>query len=187
MSDFDVQARGIKTLSGLTDFGKIPIFGLMAPITKIFQKHRHIWLYAFCSAILIFLLKWLEWKFLIADNSIDIYVGLIAVFFTAFGIWIASQVSRRKVRTLVVEKEILVQAAEKVELNHAELALLNLTSREQEVLELMCTGKSNAEIATALFLSVSTIKTHASNLFFKLDVKTRTQAIEKAKRLRLVA
>jgi len=166
---------------------KIPIFGVMAPIIKMFQKHRHIWLYAFCSAMLVFLLKWLEWKFLIADNSIDIYIGLIAIFFTGFGIWIASQVVKARVRTVIIEKEIILPALSTVEVNTTELALLNLTSREQEVLEHMCAGKSNAEIATALFLSVSTIKTHASNLFFKLDVKTRTQAIEKAKRLRLVA
>jgi NarL family two-component system response regulator LiaR len=49
----------------------------------------------------------------------------------------------------------------------------------------MAKGHSNTEIAEELFLSVSTVKTHASNLFVKMDVTSRTKAIEKAKRLKI--
>ena len=55
-----------------------------------------------------------------------------------------------------------------------------------EVLELMSEGLSNQEIANRLFVSLSTIKTHSSGLFEKLDVKRRTQAIEKARKLMLI-
>ena len=47
-------------------------------------------------------------------------------------------------------------------------------------------GCSNQEIGEQLFLSLNTIKTHSMKLFEKLDVKRRTQAVEKAKRLGLI-
>lgn len=52
-----------------------------------------------------------------------------------------------------------------------------LTPREREVLKLMAQGLSNREIAQRLFLSEKTVKTHVSNIFFKLQVKDRSQAI----------
>ena len=70
-------------------------------------------------------------------------------------------------------------------INEAELKKLNLTKREYEVLEQLSQGYSNAEIAERLFLSLSTVKTHMSNLLLKMDVKNRTQALQKAKRLRI--
>jgi DNA-binding NarL/FixJ family response regulator len=136
-------------------------------------------------ALLVFALKWMQWKYLITDHSLDIYIGLIAVFFTLLGIWVASQLTKPKVETVVVEKQVYITPPEEFVLNEAELQKLNLTSREYEVLQQLSKGLSNAEIAEQLFLSLSTVKTHVSNLLFKMDVKNRTQAIEKAKRLKL--
>ena len=53
----------------------------------------------------------------------------------------------------------------------------NLTRREREVTELICQGKSNKDIAEILFLSESTVKTHIYNIFRKLEVKNRIEAI----------
>ncbi|ROO83768.1 LuxR family two component transcriptional regulator [Actinocorallia herbida] len=53
----------------------------------------------------------------------------------------------------------------------------DLTDREAEVLRLMATGLSNAEIAETLFLSLQTIKTHVGNLLAKLGARDRTQAV----------
>jgi two-component system, NarL family, response regulator LiaR len=53
-------------------------------------------------------------------------------------------------------------------------------------LQLMAQGFSNQEIAEKLFVSLSTVKTHNQNLFEKLDVKRRIQAVEKAKRLHII-
>ena len=50
----------------------------------------------------------------------------------------------------------------------------------------MAMGLSNEEIADKLFISLNTVKTHSSNIFLKLDVKRRTQAVEKAKRLKII-
>jgi LuxR family maltose regulon positive regulatory protein len=61
-----------------------------------------------------------------------------------------------------------------------------LTSREMDVLRLLCEGRSNQEIAAALFLSMSAIKKYTGNLYSKLGVTSRAQAIVKAHELRLV-
>lgn len=52
----------------------------------------------------------------------------------------------------------------------------DLTNREQEVLQLIAQGKSNQEIADALFITLKTVKTHVSNILSKLQVEDRTQA-----------
>ena len=70
--------------------------------------------------------------------------------------------------------------------NITAIETLGLSKREIEVLQLMAEGNSNQEIAAHLFVSLATIKTHISNLFEKMEVKRRTQAIEKAKRLALI-
>ena len=87
----------------------------------LLKSLKHVFLYGLILAVLVFLLKWLQWKFLIVDNSIDIYIGLIAVFFTALGIWVASQIVKPKTKTVVVEKEILVHQPEPFILNEEEL------------------------------------------------------------------
>ena len=51
-----------------------------------------------------------------------------------------------------------------------------LTPRERDVFELICDGRTNKEIATALFLSVVTVKVHVRNILRKLGVRTRTEA-----------
>jgi DNA-binding NarL/FixJ family response regulator len=52
-----------------------------------------------------------------------------------------------------------------------------LTAREQEVLQMIAQGKSNREIAKGLFISEKTVKNHLSNVFRKLEVNDRTQAV----------
>jgi DNA-binding CsgD family transcriptional regulator/uncharacterized membrane protein len=153
---------------------------------RYLKEFRHIILYGLILAMLVFALKWLQWKFVLVDNAIDIYIGLVALFFTILGIWVASHIMRPKVETLIIEKEIIVPQSESFAINIAELQKLNLNSREYEVLQLLAQGQSNADIAASLFLSLSTIKTHVSNLYFKMDVKSRTQAITKAKQLKII-
>ncbi|MGO9482762.1 MAG: response regulator transcription factor [Candidatus Kryptoniota bacterium] len=149
-------------------------------------KHKATIIYSISLAFLLFLLKWLELRFIIFDYSFEIYIGLIAVIFTALGIWLALKLSKPKIETLVVEKEVYVTRNENFVLNTSLISQLELSKRELEILNLMAQGHSNKEIAAKIFVSVSTIKTHNQHLFVKLDVKRRTQAVEKAKRLNLI-
>lgn len=55
--------------------------------------------------------------------------------------------------------------------------LAQLTQRERDVLEEVAAGKSNPEIAAALYLSVATVKTHVSRLLEKLDCRDRAQLV----------
>ncbi len=61
-----------------------------------------------------------------------------------------------------------------------------LTGRELEVLHLIAAGLSNQEIAHALVVAVSTVKTHINHIYGKLDAKSRTQALAKARALDLL-
>jgi ATP/maltotriose-dependent transcriptional regulator MalT len=62
-----------------------------------------------------------------------------------------------------------------------------LSARELEVLRLIAAGHSNEEIAAKLIISVKTAKRHISNIYGKLGVKSRTQAVALARELKLVA
>ena len=55
-----------------------------------------------------------------------------------------------------------------------------LSERERQVLELLAKGSANKEVATALSLSESTVKTHVANIFQKLEVNDRTSAVTQA-------
>jgi LuxR family maltose regulon positive regulatory protein len=61
-----------------------------------------------------------------------------------------------------------------------------LSPRELEVLRLMASGKSNAEVARTLVIAISTVKTHTNSIFSKLQVTSRTQAIALARDLQLL-
>ena len=63
--------------------------------------------------------------------------------------------------------------------------LESLTPREQEVLQLIAAGHSNPEIAAELFIAVTTVKTHVKNIYGKLQVTNRFQAIARSKELNL--
>lgn len=80
-------------------------------------------------------------------------------------------------------------AVERVRLQRGEpsrgpkLRLPELTNREQEVLGLMARGLRNPDIATQLFLSIATVKTHVNHIFYKLGVDSRVKAILRYKEL----
>ena len=137
---------------------------------------RTIILYSLALAALVFLMKFLEYRFIIRDLSLEFYFGIVAILFTALGIWAGLKLTRKKV--VLVGPDFI--------LNEFELQRLGISKRELEVLELISRGLSNQQIADTLFVSLNTIKTHSSNLFLKLDVNRRTQAVQRAKELRLI-
>lgn len=162
----------------------------MSPLLLI-KKNKNLLLYSISLGALLFFLKWIELRYIIFSHSFEMYAGFIAVIFTALGIWLALKLSAPKTRIVevekLVEKEIYIIKEEAFTPDTALIAQLEITKREMEILTLMAQGNSNEEIAATLFVSVSTVKTHIQNLFFKLDVKRRTQAVDKAKRLKIIA
>lgn len=152
---------------------------------KFITRNRSILLYGASLAAMLLLMKWLEWRFLVIDHAVEIYAGIVAVLFTALGIWLANKLTKPKVNTVIVEKQVLVATKDFV-LNASEITRLGLTKREMEVLQCMADGLSNQQIGERLFLSVPTIKTHSSKVFEKLDVQRRTHAIDKARKLSII-
>ncbi len=61
-----------------------------------------------------------------------------------------------------------------------------LSMRENQVLEGMCRGETNREIAERLFVSPNTVKTHAANIYSKLGVNRRAQAVHRARELGII-
>ena len=135
-------------------------------------------LYGLGVAALVVVLKVAEYRFLIRDLRAEVYIGVVALLFTALGIWMGSKLLRRK-------EEAPMSPGPK--LDEQAMRRIGLSARELEVLQLMAQGCSNQEIADRLFISLPTVKSHSSNLFVKLDVSRRTQAVHQAKSLGIIA
>ncbi|HRJ29228.1 MAG TPA: LuxR C-terminal-related transcriptional regulator [Cyclobacteriaceae bacterium] len=140
---------------------------------------RTIFIYGLVLAVAVFMLKMLEYKFFYRQLSVEIYIGIIGVLFTILGIWVGNKITRKK-------KVFIAPPVGEFKVNERILGEIGISKREYEVLELMAKGLSNQEIADKLFVSLNTVKTHTANLFLKLEVKRRTQAIQRAKELRLL-
>jgi two-component system, NarL family, response regulator LiaR len=102
------------------------------------------------------------------------------------GIWLALKLSKPNIKTVVIEKEVYLNSNEAFVQNKSLISKLQISNRELEILTLLAQGNSNQEIADQLYVSVSTVKSHVQNLYDKLEVKRRTQAIEKARRQHLI-
>lgn len=154
---------------------------------NFFRKYKLVWLYGLTLAILLVVLRWLELKFLIYTHAFEIYAGIIAVFFTGLGIWLSGKLTQPKTEIRIIEKTLYRDTALPFEVNRKEMEALGISERELEVLQLLSQGMSNQEIGAALFVSLNTIKTHVARIFEKLEVQRRTQAVEKAKKIGLIA
>lgn len=145
---------------------------------------RTIIIYGLLLAGLTALLKLVEYKYFIRDLSLELYLGIIAIFFTILGIWAGTKIIAGK--TIIKEIQVPVLQTGSFVLNDNQMKKLGISQREYDVLELMSQGFSNQEIGDKLFISLSTVKTHSANLYVKLDVKRRTQAVQRAKELQLI-
>jgi NarL family two-component system response regulator LiaR len=137
---------------------------------------RTIIIYGVALAILVMVLRYVEYRLFVRDLSLEFYVGIVAVFFTALGVWAGLRLTRRK--AIVIPPDFRP--------DEATMERLGISKREKEVLDLIAGGLSNQEIADRLFVSLNTVKSHSSNLFQKLEVGRRTQAVQRAKELRLI-
>ncbi|WP_260582670.1 LuxR C-terminal-related transcriptional regulator [Sphingopyxis sp. PET50] len=130
---------------------------------------RPIILYGIALAAVAFLLEWLNYKHLVYRWSTEFYVACIAVLCVALGIWVGNRLTARPRRGFVR--------------NDAAIASLGISARECEVLEMLAAGHANKVIARRLDISPNTVKTHIARLYEKLEVASRTQAVQKAQAL----
>ena len=118
-------------------------------------------------AVLFSIMQWIEFHFWLKELPSELLILALAILFLVLGIWLG--VSWQSKPTY-----------ENRSSRHNPIQEISLSKREMEVLQLIALGKSNLEIAEELYISIHTVKSHVSNLFQKLDVKRRTQAIRKA-------
>lgn len=148
--------------------------------------------YGALGGVLIAALKFVEYRFLILERSLEIYGGIVALIFSALGIWLGLKLTRTRETVVVREVPVLVEMqvgareAGPFTPNATRLQQLGITPRELDILEAMAAGLSNREIAAQLFVSENTVKTHAARLFDKLSARRRTQAVQRAKAAGLI-
>ena len=146
---------------------------------------RHVLIYGLLGGVLVAALKWVEYRFLVVEHSIEIYGALIAVTFAVLGIWLGLKLT--KTPPAIVVKEVSLPAAGPPNVDAKKREELGLTRRELEILELIAQGMSNREIAEKLYVSENTVKTHSSRVFEKLGAKRRTQAVQLGKEFGLLS
>ncbi len=153
---------------------------------------RHVLIFGLVGGLLIATLQYTEYRFIIIEHSVELYSALVAILFATFGIWLGLRItrSRETVRETIVVREVLVPAEapalESFAPNTVQQQTLGITARELETLTLIARGFSNREIATQLFVSENTVKTHCARAFDKLGAARHTQAVQRAKELGLL-
>lgn len=115
------------------------------------------------------LLQVTHYNVIVKDLRIELFSVIVGLLFLGLGIWLGITWYKKK------------NSFERFDPKR-----LGLSKREVEVLEHLSLGFSNQEIADKLFVSLNTIKTHIANIYQKLNVKRRTQAIQKARELALI-
>ena len=155
---------------------------------------RRVLLYGLAGGVLLALLKVVEYQYFVRAYPGEVYGGLVAVIFSALGLWFGMRWARtREVREVVIIREVDREVQREVRapeggafvVDAGKLKELGITPREHEILGLIATGLSNREIGERLFVSENTVKTHSSRLFEKLGVNRRVQAVVKARELGL--
>ena len=141
-------------------------------------------IYGVAGGLLIAALKYGEYRFLVVEHSVEIYGAIVAVLFAAAGIWVGLTLNSR--RQPVVVREVPMRRPGPFQVDRERLRELGITPRELEILQLIARGMSTREIATTLFVSENTVKTHASRLLEKLGANRRIKAVEAARSLGLV-
>jgi DNA-binding NarL/FixJ family response regulator len=145
---------------------------------NIAPMRRTVIVYGLAMAALFGLLKFVEYRYIVRDIPLEFYIGAVAAIFTVIGIWAGLRLTRPRI--------VEVEVSGPFERDDAAVKKLGISKREFEVLELIAAGLSNQVIATRLFVSTSTVKTHVSNLLAKLDASRRTEAIARAKEMRII-
>ena len=133
---------------------------------KKWKIDRSYWLYGLVMGVLLIAMEVIQYKTIVREIKLELAGVIIGALFLALGIWFGARFFNKP---------------NEAELYNADE--LGLSKREIEVLQLLAEGFSNQEIADKLFVSLNTTKTHISNIYSKLGVSRRTQAVQKARKL----
>ena len=133
---------------------------------------------------LLILFKIGEVNFTKGNVKLEVIVAIVAFIFFFVGLYFNNQWQKKSSSVTNEISPDNYQAP--AQIDYDQIKKVGLTQREHDVLVKMADGLSNLEIAEQLFLSESTVKTHVSNILFKLDAKRRTQAVQAAKKLKIV-
>ena len=154
--------------------------------------------YGLLGGVLIAALKFVEYRFLVLEHSLEIYGGIVALVFSGLGLWLGLKLTGTRETIVVREVPVEVPVAVTVEVpapvpaagpfsrDETRLQQLGITPRELDILEAIAAGLSNREIAERLYVSENTVKTHTARLFDKLSARRRTQAVQRAKEAGLI-
>jgi DNA-binding NarL/FixJ family response regulator len=123
--------------------------------------------------VLLLLFRLSKYTLISGNLQIEYIMAFIAITFLALGLFINKRTQSQKPIT-------------NTQLDTSKIKELGLSKREYEVLKEVTLGLSNKEIASKLFVSESTIKTHVSSLLLKLNAKRRTEAIKISKSLNII-
>ena len=118
-------------------------------------------------------LQWLDYQRLTRERPEDIHLVLVAAAFPALGVFVGA-------RALRTPRPVSFDG------NPAARAALGISKREMTVLGALAAGKSTKGIASQLFVSPNTVKTHVARLFEKLGARRGTDAIARARELGLL-
>jgi DNA-binding NarL/FixJ family response regulator len=121
-----------------------------------------------------------EVNFTKGNVKLEVIVAIVAFIFFFVGLYFNDQAQKK------TASQTTPETAGPTQVDYDQIKKVGLTQREHDVLVKMAEGLSNQEIAQQLFLSESTVKTHVSNILFKLDAKRRTQAVQAAKKMKIV-
>jgi DNA-binding CsgD family transcriptional regulator len=134
---------------------------------------RTILIYGAILAAGSFALEWLQLRLLVRTHPVEVWLVLLSAIFLGLGVWVGARLFRPAAPT-AFQTNTRVQET------------LGISGRELEVLELLAAGQSNKEIAIRLEVSPNTVKTHVARLFEKLEVRRRTEAIQRARELGMI-
>lgn len=138
------------------------------------EFYKYILFMGLLLALGIVAVKSVEYYYFSYKIAVDVYIGVIAVIFLVLGVYLGIRFGKK------------TNKKANPDLMDSMPPDIDLSSREIEVLQNIAEGYSNQEIADKLFVSLNTIKTHTNNIYSKLNVKRRTQAIETARKLKII-
>lgn len=147
------------------------------------------WPYGLLLGAILIAFKMFEYSYFSRRITLDLYLGVVAVVFLAAGLIIGLKGAGRQGKSAAPQNnggdDVPAPSASATPDIPTLPPELDLSRRELEVLSYLVQGHTNRQIAEALFVSLNTVKTHVSNIYRKLDVERRAQAVARAKALEI--